>query len=542
MKITRVIFIFLLFLNISLYSQVKKIDSLRLSFKTAKHDSTRYNCLMKIGRILEGLKPDSAIYFYTQAQSLAEQLNDELKQGEALKSIGWSNFLLGNFENAMIQYNKALTITNKLLLVKDELIKKKAQKLHSSVLAKIGVISASKGNYPVAEEFYLKALKIAEEIGDKRLLTINYVYIGNCCFVRAHFTKALEYYFKALKIAEDQGDKNSQISLMNNMGGVYFSQMDYPKALDYYFKGLKIEEELADRRSQISNLGNIGLVYMRQLQYPKALVYYFNALKIADELGDNHLRAINIGNIGIVYQKQFNYTKALENYLEALKIAQTMGNKALQSSNLLNIGGIYAKLNKFKEAEKFTKESLKIANELKALQQIKESYQSLFYIYEKTHRPALALDYYKSSIKYRDSIFNGENIKKSIQMQMNFDFEKKRTADNLIIEEERKTNLVKFEKEKTQRYALYGGLGLVIIFAGLMFNRFKITQKQKLIIEIKEQETQKQNEIITQQKDLVEEKQKEILDSIHYAKRIQTAMITNEKYIEKALNKLQNKN
>lgn len=31
----------------------------------------------------------------------------------------------------------------------------------------------------------------------------------------------------------------------------------------------------------------------------------------------------------------------------------------------------------------------------------------------------------------------------------------------------------------------------------------------------------------------VEEKQKEILDSIHYAKRIQTALLTSEKYIEK---------
>ena len=33
--------------------------------------------------------------------------------------------------------------------------------------------------------------------------------------------------------------------------------------------------------------------------------------------------------------------------------------------------------------------------------------------------------------------------------------------------------------------------------------------------------------------------QKEILDSIHYAKRIQTALIPSDKYIEKSLNKLQ---
>jgi hypothetical protein len=38
--------------------------------------------------------------------------------------------------------------------------------------------------------------------------------------------------------------------------------------------------------------------------------------------------------------------------------------------------------------------------------------------------------------------------------------------------------------------------------------------------------------------DLVEEKQKEILDSIYYARRIQRALITSEKYIENKLGKL----
>jgi hypothetical protein len=43
--------------------------------------------------------------------------------------------------------------------------------------------------------------------------------------------------------------------------------------------------------------------------------------------------------------------------------------------------------------------------------------------------------------------------------------------------------------------------------------------------------------IITAQKLLVEEKPKEILDSIRYAKRIQTSLLSNEKYIHRSLNK-----
>ncbi len=49
--------------------------------------------------------------------------------------------------------------------------------------------------------------------------------------------------------------------------------------------------------------------------------------------------------------------------------------------------------------------------------------------------------------------------------------------------------------------------------------------------------TQKAAEQISEQKHLVEEKQKEILDSIHYAKRIQNSLLPTDKYIERILKK-----
>jgi uncharacterized membrane protein YgaE (UPF0421/DUF939 family) len=46
---------------------------------------------------------------------------------------------------------------------------------------------------------------------------------------------------------------------------------------------------------------------------------------------------------------------------------------------------------------------------------------------------------------------------------------------------------------------------------------------------------------INHQRDIIEGKQKEVMDSIHYAKRIQKALITNENYIEKQLKRLMKK-
>ena len=69
-----------------------------------------------------------------------------------------------------------------------------------------------------------------------------------------------------------------------------------------------------------------------------------------------------------------------------------------------------------------------------------------------------------------------------------------------------------------------GGFSLVIILALFILRSY--IQKRK------------DNKLITLQKHLVEEKQREILDSIHYAKRIQTALMTNENYINATLNRL----
>ena len=69
------------------------------------------------------------------------------------------------------------------------------------------------------------------------------------------------------------------------------------------------------------------------------------------------------------------------------------------------------------------------------------------------------------------------------------------------------------------------------VFAIFMFNRFRITNRQKTIIE-------KQKVMVDKAYEELHEKNKEVMDSIYYAKRIQTALITSEKYIENTFTKL----
>ena len=109
-------------------------------------------------------------------------------------------------------------------------------------------------------------------------------------------------------------------------------------------------------------------------------------------------------------------------------------------------------------------------------------------------------------------------------MKTNFEVEKKETELKLKAEAR---EAVSAEEKKKQQIIIYGVIGMLLIvftFSVFLFRRFKITQRQKQIIE--------------HQKEIVDEKQKGILDSIHYAKRIQQALMTHEVYIDRVLRKL----
>jgi len=105
-------------------------------------------------------------------------------------------------------------------------------------------------------------------------------------------------------------------------------------------------------------------------------------------------------------------------------------------------------------------------------------------------------------------------------------------------QQNKKDAMATAEKRKQQiiTWSVVFGLLLVVVFAAAIFRSLRITSKQKVLIEIKNKETQEQKELIEQQKEVVEEKQKEILDSINYAKRIQYALLASNEILKANLN------
>jgi class 3 adenylate cyclase/tetratricopeptide (TPR) repeat protein len=114
---------------------------------------------------------------------------------------------------------------------------------------------------------------------------------------------ALEYYFKALKISEEIGDKKGIARKLGNIGTIYKEQKipDYQKALEYYVNALKYYEETGEKRGIAVTLENISWVYSDQHQYKKAIAGLNRALQIVEEIGEPRWIMYYYGTIGEAY-------------------------------------------------------------------------------------------------------------------------------------------------------------------------------------------------------------------------------------------------
>lgn len=360
------------------------------------------------------------------------------------------------------------------------------------------------GDFEKGLNYGNEAIELADKLNFKKGIANSYNNIGIIYMHQGNYPKTLEYWLKALKIDEELKDKSWIAKRLGNIGIVYMNQGDYPKALDYYFRALNMAKEIGDKKIIESCIGNIGVVYGDQGDYPKALDYYFKALKMHEEQNDKIGIARNLSNIGTVYVEQKDYQNALNYFFKGLNMVEELGDKNGIAIKLGNIGSLYTTIGKFKEAEQYLKKAIKIEESIGALDYLRQYEESLSQLYDTIGQHKLALIHYKKSVALKDTLFSQENKKQLVRKEMNYEFEKKEAITKAVTEE-------KSRKQYIVLLLVSAVLLLVFVFAGFIFRSLRVTKKQKIVIE--------------QQKQLVEEHQKEIIASITYAKRLQEAIL-----------------
>ncbi len=397
-----------------------------------------------------------------------------------------------------------------------------------------------------ADSVALISLSVSEKLKFKSGIAVALNLLGAIKQMQAQYGPSLDYLFRALKMAEEINDKDRVSKINNGIASVYFYQNNNQKALEYYFKTLKLEEETNNKVGIARAYSNIGIVYDNMGDsakkknvitsdnkfYPVALEYYIKSLSISEALDEKKGIEIALGNIGGLYLDIYQYDKALDCLQKSLVLSQKLGDKEAVSVKLYNISSLIAekadslrstsqKNAEYKKAIAYLQRSVALSHEINDRRGAMLCYQSFSKLYSAVNNDLEALINYKQYIALRDSLFNEENTKKTVQLEMTYEFDKKEAAAKLEQEKKEALAMAESKKQRIIILSICGILLIVIAFAIFAYRSF--LQKQKANLEI------------LKQKQIIEEKQKEILDSIHYAKRIQAALLPSEKYIDRNL-------
>jgi serine phosphatase RsbU (regulator of sigma subunit) len=399
-------------------------------------------------------------------------------------------------ELANIASRKAMDLcreTVKRLGPKDKKLKDWLLFQESRGLGDIGNYFSATGDYPAAVENHLRALKIAESRSDSASMSRHLCNLAIAYSDLEDHKKALEHYNRALQIAISLGQEDTEALLYGNIGTEYYYMGDHDRAFVFAQKALSMYQKQKDTVGIGIILGNIGLHYK--------------------DIAEDKLEA------GEPYDQIPEFYAAAVNYKKVLELCKITGDISNETIILGSLGNLYRLMRKYKDAEPLLLRSMELSRELNDPVGIMESSQNLSELYEaiaadkstssdqRYNYSLKAMSHLKDYQQARDSIFNIDKSKDVTRKELSYEYEKREAVLAAVAAAERRNqNII--------TAATVGGLLLALIFIVFIFRSLRTARKQ--------------NNLIEEQKMIVEEHRKGIIDSITYAKRIQDALLKEE--------------
>ena len=362
-----------------------------------------------------------------------------------------------------------------------------------------------------------KAINLSTAIGSKSELGRAHETLGSFYNAQGEYQLALQHYLNAYSSYEELEDKKAMSITLNSIGNTHLGKGDVDKALESYQESYAIAKEHEyDYMVGISSIG-IGNILAKKGEPEKALESFKNAEMVFKLQKKEYPLSVSQTLIGDAYIEMGDFDKAFVYFDKAVSSLKDIDNQYGIAGTYQIISSAYEKKGDETKAIEYAKKAFSIFKERKAYDNLQNTSISLAKLYHKTGSTDSAYAYMLSHTQFKDSVFNIDKNRQLLELEAKFENEKKEKRIALM---EKENEIATVEKKQQRLIIIFIsiGLSLVLIFAVFIFSRFRITQKQKNIIENQKREVHKQ-------KDIVELKNKEITDSINYAKHIQNAIL-----------------
>lgn len=352
----------------------QRIAEMKLN-KNYRQDTAFANTINQLGFYYADNYPDSAITLLTGHPELCKAIGYKEGETEAYKIIGNAYVTKGDYEKALLFYEKAYQLAVQI----------KNKNAEAAIMGNIGNTYSNLGNYSEALKYLYKALQAGEELGDQKSVLITTNNIGNIHFFQGRMNEANDDYTKTLQIAKSISDTNGIILAYNNLGEVYIEKNNLPAAIDNLMNAYQLAVSVHNKWMQIASTKNLGYVYYKMDSLPKSITFFKNAYVLAKEISQNPSACKALIGSAKAKLKMGFLKDALADGLEANQLAQKMGQVQLQRD----------------------------ANEIIAN------------IYEAMGNGLMALKHFKEYKIFADSLHNFESERVSATLKAEFNFSKK---------------------------------------------------------------------------------------------------------------------
>ena len=388
-----------------------------------------------------------------------------------------------------------------------------------------------------------EGLQLGIKMGYPRAVAMLYNQRGLAFRSRGDYDGALTCFLAAAELNLKQGESQELELASNygNIGGIYQNKGDLSdnrafseKAIEYYDMARQIFVKHDDKMGIAGCHVEMGIIHYDFSEYPESIQEYEEALKICEELGFLPGKAMILNNMGNTYSEMGDSIKSLELNLQVMEIYEAAGDSMGLMTVYSNMAGIYNKMKLWTKSVEFGERSYRMATRMKSLEDIQSASGHLSRSYQNLGNHELAFEYLMTYVDYKDSLLNEESSRQIEEMEGKFQNDKK-TLELKNMKQKHELDEVE-DRRKEETYALQekitwsvaaGGLAsfvlLILAVRGYVQKRKAnhLIAKQKVEVEI--------------QKEIVEAKNEEILDSINYAKRIQTAILPPARLLKEYL-------
>lgn len=415
-------------------------------------------------------------------------------------------------------------------------------------------------NSQIAQQYAAQALQLSEQINYPTGIAQANENIAICNSLKGNYSDALIHFLLSIKFFEKSNNQAALSLVYNNLAEyVFINQTKITEANKYLLKSLKIADNLQKLEYKFAPIINLGKCAMLQKDYSKAIKHYSAALQIAKAVHNNNYIAIALANIGRIYDFKGDYENAISFLSKALNLSQELSNESLTMEALLYISEIYTNQKLFDIALEYIEQGIELSNKIgyryKKIDFLLQ--QSIIYEHEKKFEQAFYC--HKNYSLLKDSIFNDENQMRFMELQTRYESES-RLKEIDVLTKDNETQNSNLKKNQIILAIISLLLLSIFVFSFFLYKAYRNKNEinTKLILQNDEIQQQKEeiqlynenlkdlnlelmsvNEEIenqrfelSNQRDLLVTQNKDITDSIMYAEKIQTAVLTNaEKYI-----------